>query len=727
MPSSKDLQAVTGQLYIVEGTVQETDSVPGLLAQSAPAKAVRGRGRDSLFIHLTLTGLPEETAVLSQDLLDIISREYYQSSGSVTAALRRAVIAANQQLLRLNLSGASDVHEGAVTCAVLRGGELFIVQTGEALALLGHNFGVERLPPKPPDRITPLGRSAGIDIRFFHHRLQAGNMLLLADPRIAHLPLRTLSPALVDTEVEWGLTELAQAIGSDSARLLLVEFTDHLPEDLPAVAPITAASERASGEEPAPQPRRERGRLPVIPHRERQPQPERPFPPRRIPSTTNLETGARKAASGTAMGLSRFTGWLADLLTRLRPPRSSDGEPTNWTVPASVAILIPLVMALIVGAVYIRYGRGQRFAEIKVEMGQNLGLAEAAGEDEAQASAHYHAVLTLAAEAETIRPGDQEIARLRQQAQGQLDRLDDVTRLTARPFHTFDETAGLTAVTLQEGFNGDIYTLDGTNSQVFRHQTDESYLTATAEPEALLFSGQAVGNHVVNNIVDIFWRPRGNHVTRDGLAALDSVGALIAFYPDFSQTEATPLGFASEWQLPRAVTPFAERLYILDNGARQVWKYFPDGDGFLQKEDERTLFFNENPGLEAATDIAIYSEDGSLVVIYGDGRIRYYDTRSGRVQWDENHLLENGLNNPLVAPTAVEMVGKGLNASIFVADPGSGRIIEISRGGTTLAQYRAGGEDGRELFANIADFAVVKAPLRVFFTAGNVLYTAVQE
>ena len=102
MPSSQDLQAVTGHLYLIEGINQETNSVPGLLVQSAPNKTARGRNRDSLFVHLSLSGQPADTAVLSQDLLDIISQHYFQSNGSVTAALRQAVIEANQRLLRLN-------------------------------------------------------------------------------------------------------------------------------------------------------------------------------------------------------------------------------------------------------------------------------------------------------------------------------------------------------------------------------------------------------------------------------------------------------------------------------------------------------------------------------------------------------------------------------------------------------------------------------------------------
>jgi hypothetical protein len=202
---------------------------------------------------------------------------------------------------------------------------------------------------------------------------------------------------------------------------------------------------------------------------------------------------------------------------------------------------------------------------------------------------------------------------------------------------------------------------------------------------------------------------------------------ILTYYPNLDEVNVVPLELGSNWQFPTAITTFAERLYILDRGAREIWKYYPEGDGFIQPEDQQVLLFSENPELESAIDIAFYSEDGSLAVLYGDGRFRYYDTRSGRVQWDEAHLLQNGLGSPFIAPTAIEIVGHGLNASIFVADPGSGRLVEVSRGGTVLAQYRASDESGLELFSRISDFAITKTPLRVFVTASNQLYLATQN
>ena len=116
-----ELLAVTSQLQIENGQVGHSSHVPGLLAQSAPSKSGRGRENDFLFAHLTLAGSFEETATLYEDLLDNISIIYYSSSGSVTAALRNAIIETNRLLLAHNLNSAATLREGAVTCAVLKG------------------------------------------------------------------------------------------------------------------------------------------------------------------------------------------------------------------------------------------------------------------------------------------------------------------------------------------------------------------------------------------------------------------------------------------------------------------------------------------------------------------------------------------------------------------------------------------------------------------------------
>jgi hypothetical protein len=712
-----ELQAITGQLYIVEGNAQPVTAVPGILAQAAPTKVARTRERDFLFIHLTLSGQSEESTEMANRIVQQISHDYYNARGTVTSSLRRAIINANEWMLRRNLNNRTKRY-GAITCAALRQGELFMVQAGEALAFLGHNFGVERIPARTPERITPLGQSAGLEMRYYHHRLNDGDMLLLAEPRMAHLPTTAFTNALVNSEVEEGLPALMSLIGNDTARLLLVEFTTDVPAGLPDVSHVTTQSAPTAEPEPVPVPRRETAVSPSAPSL---PKPSVDF--------TAVEHSARQAAATSVMGLSRFTAWLAAFLEQIRPTPEEDE--TSWTIPLLLAIFIPILMAVIVTGVYLERGRTRRFSEIKVEMGQNLALAEEAGDNEELARNHYYSVLALANEAAELNPTDREVLRLRQEATAALDRLDGITRLVARPYYTYPDGTQLTAVTLRDTLEGGIFTLDSTNNALYFHETDNTYMVlASPNPQQLAFEGMAVGDKVVTNLVDMFWQPAGQNVTEDRLLALDGSGLAFAYMPESAQMDAAPLGLASEWLLPVAVTTYDERLYVLDNGASLIWKYFPEGNQFATTDD-RTIVLDGQTDFDQAADFDIYTGDASMVVVYRDGRIRYYNTFTGEIMWDEKTLLANGLNAPFASPSRVSFVGSGLNATIYVADPGTSRIVQISRVGTVLAQYRAAGENGQELFEGITDFAVpenlLDATFRLFVVKGNVVYMATLE
>jgi hypothetical protein len=724
-----ELQPVTSQLYIVDGALQDGIEVPGLLAEVAPARAARSRSHDTLFVHLTLGDDPNETVSLAQDLVEAVSRRFFATSGSVTAALRGAILDANDLLLRLNMTGTGPTRDGAISCAVLRGQELFLVQAGHSLALIGRNFGVERLPARLPPRTTSLGRTAGLDLRYFHNWLEPGDMLLLADNAIASIPSEAMKPVLVDTTVEDSLPHLVDVVGDRTTRLLLVEFADEVSLDIPDAgtgrpvrpAPITEPSLTIPAEPPRLSRAAAQGQQTAA--SKASSRPAAPLPNIDLPSAVQVEDTARRAGAQTARGLSRATNWLADLMHRLRPgarpPRHDEG---SWGLPLLAAILIPIVLAVIVGGVYIQRGRVTRFSELRRDIQTSLALAtESATEEERLA--HYAQVLRFAAEAEALRPGNDEIGRLRGQALEALDRLEDVTRLQATLLYEYSEGTDLRGLVLREGLNGDIYTLDRANNSVYVHETGADYsIEAGDTPERIVFNGQVIGTHIVGPLVDLAWRPRGVQATADGLIVLDARGALLSYRPSFADLRAVPLGLASEWLEPLAITQFNERLYVLDRGEGQLWRYFPESDGFYVDEAQRAVSL---PDLRQAIDVAIYSEDASILVLYGDGRVRRYGQDS--LLWDETTLYQNGLDMPLVAPTRIKIIGRGLNSSVFVADPGSGRIVQFSLGGTFLAQWKAvEPRTGEELFAQLGDFDVADSPLRVFVAAGSGLYVAQQ-
>ncbi len=725
-----ELLAITAQLAIANGAVQNEGTVPGMLAQPAPQKAARGRERDFLFAHLSLSGAAEETADLARDLVEGLNKRFFAAAGSVTSALRRAVIATNEELLRHNVESRT-AHEGAISCAVLHSGELYTLQVGEGLAFLGHNFGVERLPARAPQHLTPLGRSAGIDIRFAFHRLQAGDMMLLCDPRLAYLTGDSLNPVLVDTEIESGLDALMEITAGDSARVMLVEFADELRSTLPLTfqhskqpAPKSAAPKAQLRPAPAPEkpatpaPKPVRAGAAVAASAPPEPEEEHPSPL----DTTTVETSARRVASTSARGLSRVIGGIAAVLGHLLS-RRADEPSIHWAIPATVAMIIPLIVGAVGTSVYIQRDTVRQLSQLKQQMVEELATAESLREDQAAAQSHFLSVVSLAGQAEAIRPNDLEIAAMRADALDGLDRIDGVSRLTATTFYRYAAGTNLTRLALR-GVDGGIAVLDANGNRVFFHPTDDTFQEMTSEePTTIGFGGQSVGANTIRTLFDILWLPGSTSATRDSIGMLDTTGGLFSYYPNMGDVGGVVLGNSAEWISPTAMANYLDRLYVLDTGARQIWKYYASS-GYSQFEGDEAIFFSGEAGLEEAIDFDLYAEDGSLLVLYRDGRIRYYDTRSGRIQWDETTLAQNGMMTPLIAPVAVKIVGSGLNASIFVLDPGSGRLIQLSRGGTILTQFRILDSSGTEVLTKAADFAVTSSPMRIFVVAGDQIMVA---
>lgn len=723
-----ELLAITAQLAIANGTVLTEGTVPGLAAQPAPSRVIRGRERDYLFAHLALSGPPEDKDALAGELIEGLAQRFFAAPGSVTSALRRAVIDTNDQLLRRNLA-AKTPHEGALSCAVLHGAELFTLQVGEGLAFLGHNFGIERLPARPPQHLTPLGRSAGLDIRFAYHQLQSGDMMLFCDPRLAHLSGDSLNDVLVDTEIESGLEALLDLVTGDTARLLLVEFADELPSTLP----FTFQHSRQPAPKPSAKPTPAvagattagRAASPTPTGRPSPALPATTAPAGAVPAddgTATLEIGARRVASTSARGLSRFTAWLAAAIGRLSD-KQADEPAVHWAIPAAIALIVPIVIAAVVTSVYVQRDTVAEMALIKQQMVDEMLAADNVGGNSAEAQPHYLAVISLAATAEALREDDFEVAGMRSDALDALDRIDGVTRLTASVMYEYEDGADLARMALR-GSAGGIAVLDRSANRVLFHATDSTFRNLTDEqPTTIGFGGQAVGAQTMGELFDVIWLPGSASETRDNIAMIDRGGALFNYYPNLGDIGGVTLANGSGWQDPVAMATYLDRLYVLDSGAGQIWKFYI-ANGYTQFAGDEAIFFSGDAELNSAVDFDLYAEDGSLVVLYGDGRIRYYDTRSGRVRWDETTLAQGGLTTPLVAPVAVKMVGSGLNASIFVLDPGSGRLLQLSRGGTVLTQYRIMDEAGDEVLTGAMDFAVTESPLSVLVVAGNRIYLA---
>jgi hypothetical protein len=158
----------------------------GYSIQPAPRRAARGRSGEIFFTALSLqarTSLPPSEL---DRLSHLMSQVYFETPGSVTAALRAAFTAANAEVLPFSQApaligspsgGLAQLH---AVCSVCRDGDLYLGYAGNVLALILRDRGVESYPAAGDTPARALGTSLNIDLHYGHSVLSASSTLLLA-------------------------------------------------------------------------------------------------------------------------------------------------------------------------------------------------------------------------------------------------------------------------------------------------------------------------------------------------------------------------------------------------------------------------------------------------------------------------------------------------------------------------------------------------------------------
>lgn len=682
-----------------------------MVATGPREKPARGRIRDTLFVNLALNGEEASTAALYRGVTDALVDAYYLSGGSVTAALRQAIQAASEHLVRHNARAEGvEKQQAGVTCAVLRDEEVFVAQAGQTLAFVGHQGRLERLPPRPSGYVTPLGAGNGLDTRFYHSWVHPGDVLLLAEPALEEQSDETIGGAIIYEGVASGINKLSKLLNGDgNTRLMLVEFA--------------AATVPAPGNEPGsvgtqePEPATETSRYSA------------PAAPASAAGTRKLRNvsvdvrdGVRRVAAGAASGLARLTRGLGEMIERLFGGRVTEEQAVkndqglSPAVMAVTAVVIPVLVALVAVGVYLQRGQVAHFNDLLLQLERESRLAQAAGADAAAERAHWEQTLLLSDAALHLRPSHETVQQFREQSGDALDVLDEVTRLTVRPLLDYPQ-GGAAALTVQSLA---VYALDTDYGRVHKRLLESELKPAgDAEPETVLFVSQAVGAEVVGRLVDLTWFPRSGDIREDTVAVLDSTGLLVRYRPAWGDVIASRLATPPEWNVPRAIAVYGDGLYVLDTGAGQVWRFDARDGGFSEPGEAYSIESNEDGDpsndvdLRQMIDMAI-DRDGHLFLLGSDGVVyKFFGGKRKPFSFSE-------LEEPLVAPTAIFCSLTGLNPLFYVADPGSGRIVQTTQQGLFLAQYRPRPGDLADLFSQTEDLYVQETPLlRIYFVGGG--------
>jgi sugar lactone lactonase YvrE len=210
-------------------------------------------------------------------------------------------------------------------------------------------------------------------------------------------------------------------------------------------------------------------------------------------------------------------------------------------------------------------------------------------------------------------------------------------------------------------------------------------------------------------MIDLVWMEDGGVQQRNVLAVLTRNGLLITYSPSFDAT-ATLLPGSEAWQDPRAIAVYERDLYVLDAGANEIWRYEAGTDAYASAPQR--YFTDIVPELADAVDMEIDS-NGNIYVLHSGGRIsKYYFGRPESFQFE-------GLPQPLARPTALFLNLSLYDRTLFVADPGGGRLYTLAPNGAMLANYKDADD---AIFDALSGVYNLDRPAFVYVTAGNNLY-----
>lgn len=703
---SPKVRIIMGKLSLVAGVRQERVTN---VAAVKPARAIlRKSKKESLYIILEVTGDPVGRDQIYREMIRIIGEEFFQFQGSVTAKLHQAIGAANSYLLQENLKSLPhEQRAGGVTCAVLREGNVYIAQAGPTAAYVSYQGKLSSFPETPPTELTaeeatPLGFKRGMPMRLYRSKVGIGDVILLTSGSLAQqVSQEQLAQAVVGKDVEPALANLEGLAGEGDTSAMLIRVAP--VEERPRVRPEAIRPPARPKVEPEAvrQPARPRLEAPI---KERLPRPD--------------WSGLEDRMSSLLANALKATG---DFLKRLlpeevptpskrvpkprQPSRKAEKGRNLWM---GIAIAIPVIVVILVVAVYWRQGvaRQARFEELVSQAQQQMEVGEQV--DEATVRNYLLKAIAFLAQAEELRPGDSQVSDLRDQTSYMLKKIDKVTELEwIKPLWEYgepDSDPGRVIVAKEI----DVYVLDKRLDRVYKHLLDETMhgLQELEVEPVLLRKGDQRDPIVVGELVDMAWAKAEGGRLRGSLLVLESVGSLLEYDPVRQNgIRVLPLGRDDRWIQPQIVGSYKGNLYLLDSSLNQILRYEPDyGDS---PED-----YFPAPGevdLAGVVDMAIA---GPTYLLYADGRILKFD--NGQPAPFEITGLYEPLQNPTALFTSEE------SQCLYVADAGNKRIVQLTKEGSFLRQFRA--IEGNEAFDELKGLFAIEEFNLLYFVSGNKLY-----
>lgn len=752
---------IFAELHMAYGEQQESSDLVGVAKSPVFSLFKRRRGQLFTVVEPSVPGVEQLCRLLIQTIED----EYFRdSSRSVTASLRQALLTANETLRAENAKAFPDrqVRVG-MSCAAIRGGEVYIAQLAPATAFILHDSSVKRV--FSASALTPEGTSVDrasdpLDVilepqvSFAYSSLAEGDVIILASganwmmiPEKQILDAgRHMDPDMTAADLYGNYLAHARRPSTSLVVIRVSELPVRKPKDATerATKPVArrdSGVEAVSNTTPQVTTRpREGGSLEV----------GRSIPSSSVNSSPTgysisaprpaIQAGAKESQSG----LSNRPGerpipWrqLPPTADRGRGPNYPPGpalEPVgkpsiklrgNWGQTRDArsplpGLLLKIVLMLALAAFFVVVGRTGISMWESWQLGDPAALLEEAQVKRAQASGEVdpsaarailvesHDLLNRALRARA----DESTLDLISSVQSDVDRIDQTVRISdARAIVDYapvaDEKWDI-AQLLLDGSN--LYVLDEGMDRIFLYalEANGETLQDPTKHSVLVKRGDKVDGGTIGDLLTLTWMPTGQLRTAPAVFALESGRSIVAHDPKLglSRIEVTE---SQKWGNIEAVSGFAGGLYLLDTKQQGVFYYPPTKSGY-ESQPYTIVDSKSRIDLSKALDIAL---DGNMYLLGGEGDIARY-SREGRPLEFDGTLPDGPMKG------ASGLFASANTRSLYVIDKGAERIVQFSPEGKLQRQFRADGVNVS--FQDLRDIFVDEAGRKVYVLAHKSLF-----
>ena len=432
---------------------------------------------------------------------------------------------------------------------------------------------------------------------------------------------------------------------------------------------------------------------------------------------------------GRGFELAFLSVWAGStgLLVRILPERQSVGRSYNASArPMARAKLVgfhpsrrsraaigALIIVCVLGAVAasaVRAKARMEQANVDALLSRTEEIMRQAEQQEDQAA--RMALLSEAQDgieqAAAIRSESAELSELSEQLTKHWDAATGSVRL---PFAADQKLAIDDGTTGRLVVHGDqLYVVDAAGQRIYRYVLDEDGKPVqNQQPWTWELPGQE-DSAPTDEIVDVEWVDAAGGRATSALLVLTKNGSLVEI-SSAGVVRDVSLSSDGEWQNALAIQTYAGNLYVLDTGRQNILKYLATGDDY-QQQPLKYLQAPVDIPWDGVIDMAV---DGFVYLLCSDGSVLKF--AGGAPDTFTQETVYPQFEQP------VAMFASPDSASLFLAEPGQGRVVQFGTDGQFMRQFYAENDAG-EPIGDLQSFTVDPHRERIYVGTATGLYSA---